>query len=120
MNPLSVTNSSPAAWNAPLASRYASFSLPPAFRIVRQVLIETVRNPSRQTISATKRERNRQLRAMAEVESTDATRRPSDRSSTIKTRGSEMQSIEDRLRVRGNAPGGLHKALPTASKTSAR
>jgi hypothetical protein len=40
---------------------------PPAFRVVHHILVEAVRDPNRQPIAATKRERNRQLRAVAEV-----------------------------------------------------
>src|ERR1700722_12739139 len=41
---------------------------PPAFRVVREISMETIRNPGRQMIAATKQEWNRQLGAVAEVD----------------------------------------------------
>jgi hypothetical protein len=67
----------------------------------------------------TKCQRNRQLRAVAEVDQLAplGLRQAAQR---VKTRTFKTQGIEDRLRVDGNVPGGFQKARPTASKTSER
>ncbi len=60
--------SNPATWNAQLDFAIHHFQPPPAFRVVYQIPIEAVRNPSRQAIGATKRKWNGQLGTLAEVD----------------------------------------------------
>ena len=84
---------------------------PPSFRVVHQVLVESVRKPGGQTIAATKGEGNRQLRTVAEFGQVTPVG-VGEFAQGVPTRFREMQGLEDCLCMDGNVAGRLQKSKP--------